>query len=145
MGREVFIGGEVSVGGKEVGVKSVGTCGVNVIVGIASCVSMIDVFTIFIAVSATSVAFIEVGDAKLLQENRKTATRNNGIIVLPMIFTFPLPFLFFRVRRPTASVTGGWRDETRSRNGKTQSHGQSHFGGVNPAVRVHALLGAILR
>jgi hypothetical protein len=25
---------------------------------------------------------------------------------------------------------------------KTQSHEKSHFGGVNPAVRVHAVLGA---
>ena len=92
MGREVFIGAGVSVGGKGVGGISVGNCGVNVIVGIAACVSTIDVFASAMAVPATLVAFIEVRDAKLLQEVRRTATRNNGIIALPMIFTFPLRF-----------------------------------------------------
>ena len=80
--------------GKLVWDISVGNCGVNVIVGIASCVSTIVVFTIAIAVPATSVVFIEVGDAELLQEIRKTATINNGIITLLMIFTFPLLFQF---------------------------------------------------
>jgi len=40
---------------------------------------------------------------------------------------------------PTARVTGIWRDETRSRNGKSQSHEKCSFGGENPAVRVHAV------
>jgi hypothetical protein len=36
--------------------------------------------------------------------------------------------------------TGGWRDETRSRNGQNPKPRKSHFGGENPAVRVHAVL-----
>jgi len=106
IGREVFIGAGVSVGGKGVGGIRVGNCGVNVIVGIAPCVSTIDVFTIAIAVPVTSVAFIEVGDEELLQEIRKTATRNNGIYALPMIFTFPLPFYYFVTKHPTTGITG---------------------------------------
>jgi hypothetical protein len=38
--------------------------------------------------------------------------------------------------------TGGWRDETRPRNGQKPKSRKSHFSGVNPAVRVHALLAA---
>jgi hypothetical protein len=41
----------------------------------------------------------------------------------------------------TARVTGGWRDETRPRNGQNSNSRKSHFDGANPAVRVHAVLG----
>jgi hypothetical protein len=47
-------------------------------------------------------------------------------------------------KRPTARVTGGWRDETRSRNGKNPKPRKNQFGGENPAVRVHAVLGGFM-
>jgi hypothetical protein len=42
----------------------------------------------------------------------------------------------------TARVTGGWRDETRSRNGQNPKPRKKPKNGANPAVRVHALLGS---
>jgi len=40
----------------------------------------------------------------------------------------------------TARVTGGWRDETRPRNGQNSKPESTQFGGENPAVLVHAVL-----
>jgi hypothetical protein len=42
--------------------------------------------------------------------------------------------------RPALPAAGGTR--IAHETDKPQSHEKSHFGGVNPAVRVHALLGA---
>jgi hypothetical protein len=42
----------------------------------------------------------------------------------------------------TARVTGGWRDETRPRNGQNPKPRTKPKNGENPAVLVDALLGA---
>jgi hypothetical protein len=41
-----------------------------------------------------------------------------------------------------ARVTGGWRDETRPRNGQHPKPREDQLGGANPAVRGHAVLGS---
>ena len=64
----------------------VGGWGEGVDVGIVACVSRI-------AVSIAFVGLVVGGDVKLLQDASMTATRNNGNIVLLMIFTFPLPII----------------------------------------------------
>jgi hypothetical protein len=43
----------------------------------------------------------------------------------------------------TARVTGGGRDWIPLLNGKSLKSEPTHFDGVNPAVRVHAVLGAL--
>jgi hypothetical protein len=48
------------------------------------------------------------------------------------------------MQRLTARVTGGWRDETRSRNGKSSKLRKMPKNGANPAVRVHAVLAGII-
>jgi hypothetical protein len=54
--------------------------------------------------------------------------------------TNPNEFVFLRL---TARVTGGWRDEIRSRNGQNPKPRKSQKNGENLAVRVHAVLGCV--
>lgn len=77
----------VGVGGIDVGVM-----GVDVIAGIASCVRTTFVLTMDMAVSSACVDLAGGVDVKLLQDINTMAVRNKRITVLPMIFTFPLPF-----------------------------------------------------
>ena len=67
---------------------------VGVIVGIAACVSTIAVLTEDRAVSIASVGLVLGADMGLLHEVNATATKNKSTVVLLMIFTFPLPFMF---------------------------------------------------
>jgi hypothetical protein len=73
---------------------AVGGGAVGVAVGIAACVSAITVLTEDKAVSIASVGFVLGAGIRLLHEVNATATKNKGTIVLLMIFTFPLPFMF---------------------------------------------------
>ena len=72
--------------------------------------------------------------------------------MLSFSWNYPFPYLdcgetlpnFFAdlvMSRPTARGTGGWRQELAHKADKTQRHEKCHFDGVDPAVRVHAVLG----
>ena len=93
--RSADVGIGVSVGGNGEkvgsGVAEGISVAVEVAVGKAVCVSAIAVFTKAKAVSITCVGCVWNTGAEPLQDANITATRNNGIIVLLMIFTFPLP------------------------------------------------------
>jgi hypothetical protein len=59
------------------------------------------------AVSITSVGLIVGVNMEPLQDANITATKNNGIIVLQMIFTFLLPIYFERSAQLSLDQTAG--------------------------------------
>ena len=66
-----------------------------VAVGRAGCVSASAVLTVAMAVSMISASLIVGVDGELLQEASIIAARNNGTRVLPKMFIFHFPLMFF--------------------------------------------------
>jgi hypothetical protein len=73
---------------------AVGGCAVGVTVGSAACVSATVVSTKDTAVSKATVGCVRGEAMRLLHEVNITATKNKRTVVLLMIFTFSLPFMF---------------------------------------------------
>lgn len=95
-----------SVNGKDVGEVN-GAAGIIVVaVGTATCASALDVPTLDMAGSTSSVGPVVGTDMKLLQDANNAETRINAIGVLPKIFTLFLPLMFFKETLNSEPIRG---------------------------------------